>query len=69
MILGCLTLNDIKEINMGHEFYHKLGESVVIIIGKNLKYVMLVIPGHKYVESKSFLPNNKKTWGNLSTQK
>lgn len=49
MILGCLTLNDIEEINMGHEFWHQLGELLVIIVGKNLKYVMLVIPGHKYV--------------------
>ena len=36
-------------MDIGHEFRHQLGELVVIIFGKNLRYVMLVISGHKYV--------------------
>lgn len=59
MILKCL-LNDIKEINIGHKFWHQLGELVVIIVGKNLKYVMLIISGHKYVLRVNLSSNNKK---------
>lgn len=36
-------------MDIRHEFWHGLGEFVVIIIGKNLRYVMLVISGRKYV--------------------
>lgn len=59
MILECLS-NDIKEINIGHEFWHQLGELVVIVVGKNLKYVMLIISGHKYVVRVHLPSNNKK---------
>lgn len=48
MILEYLTLNDIK-VEVGHEFWPRLGEFVVISIGKNLRYVMLGISGCKYI--------------------
>ena len=36
-------------MNIEDEFCHGLGVLVMIIIGKNLRYVMLVISAGKYV--------------------
>lgn len=68
MILVCLMLNGIKEMDIGCVLA-PAGRTGGDHLRENLKYVILVISGHKYVLRVNLSPKNKKSLGkSLSVQ-